>query len=168
MFSSFTLCTVFSDSLRLGVAVLVLCVLNTGYSTQSQQADNSMPEGFRSLFDGKTLDGWKMMPRLPVPTYPGAPFNVDPNGVWMKEAKKNVGKWTVVDGAIVGEQDPPASGVGAYLVSEETFGDFELMVDMNPDWRTDTGSTRCSARVGWVRSTARGICGSAWPSPSRR
>ena len=96
-----------------------------------------MPEGFRSLFDGKSLDGWKMMPRLPVPRYPGAEFNVDEN--WMKEARKNVGKWTVVDGAIVGEQDPPASGVGAYLVSEEKFGDFELVIDMKPDWRTDTG-----------------------------
>ena len=96
-----------------------------------------MPEGYRSLFDGKTLAGWKMMPRLPVPRYPGAEFNVSED--WLKEASKNVGKWTVVDGAIVGEQDPPASGVGAYLVSEEAFGDFELMVDMKPDWRTDTG-----------------------------
>ena len=79
------------------------------------------------------------MPRLPVPRYPGAPFNVNPNSAWIKEAKKNVGKWTVVDGAIVGEQDPPGNGKGAYLVSEETFGDFELMIDMKPDWRTDTG-----------------------------
>ncbi len=120
-----------------GAAILAVCILTTACTKQSQKADSSMPEGFRSLFDGKTLDGWKMMPRLPVPRYPGAPFNVDE--AWLKEASKNAGKWTVVDGAIVGEQNPPASGVGAYLVSEEKFADFELLVDIKPDWRTDTG-----------------------------
>ena len=119
--------------LNLGLALLTFSFLPTVFS------DNAPPQGFRGLFDGETLKGWKMMPRLPVPRYPGAPFNMDPNGARMKEMSKNVGKWTVVDGAIVGEQDPPASGVGAYLVSEETFGDFELMIDMKPDWRTDTG-----------------------------
>ena len=43
------------------------------------------------------------------------------------------------DGAIVGGQEPPDSGKGAYLVSSETFGDFELMMDMKPDWKTDSG-----------------------------
>jgi len=98
-----------------------------------------MSEGFRSLFDGKTLEGWKMMPRLPVPRYPGAPFQGRLEGEALDEAKKNVGKWTVVDGAIVGEQYPAGSGVGAYLVSEEAFGNFELRMDMKPDWCTDTG-----------------------------
>ena len=91
------------------------------------------------MFDGETLDGWKKMPRLPVPRYPGGPSHYVLKGEALEKAKKNVGKWTVVDGAIVGEQDPPASGVGAYLVSEEAFGDFELMMDIKPDWYTDTG-----------------------------
>jgi hypothetical protein len=51
----------------------------------------------------------------------------------------HLGKWTVEDGAIVGGQEPAGSGLGAYLVSEEKFGDFELMVDARPDWRVDTG-----------------------------
>ena len=102
-------------------------------------SDDAPPPGFRSLFDGKTLDGWKMMPRLPVPRYPGAPFNNRLKGEALEKARKNVGKWTLVDGAIVGEQDPPGNGRGAYLVSEEAFGDFELMMDIKPDWYTDTG-----------------------------
>jgi hypothetical protein len=29
--------------------------------------------------------------------------------------------------------------LGAYLITEETFGDFELLIDVNPDWATDSG-----------------------------
>ena len=43
------------------------------------------------------------------------------------------------DGAICGRQDPPGSGLGAYLVSDETFGDFELSFEARPDWPADTG-----------------------------
>jgi hypothetical protein len=49
------------------------------------------------------------------------------------------GRWTVRDGVLIGEQDPPGSGLGGYLVSDEAFGDFELLIDANPDWGVDTG-----------------------------
>ena len=99
----------------------------------------SPPEGFRSLFDGKTLAGWKANARVPVPTYPGAEFKWRLEGDALKEALQNTGRWVVKDGAIVGGQEPPGSGKGAYLVSEEKFGDFELIMDMKPDWKTDSG-----------------------------
>lgn len=99
----------------------------------------SPPAGFRSLFDGKTLKGWKAHARIPVPPYPGAPFKWQLKGQALEEAKKNVGRWTVENGAIVGGQEPPGSGKGAYLVSKGKFGDFELMMDMKPDWKTDSG-----------------------------
>jgi 3-keto-disaccharide hydrolase len=99
----------------------------------------SPPEGFRSLFDGKTLAGWKAMARIPVAKYPDAEFKWRLEGDALKEALKNTGRWIVRDGAIVGGQDPPGSGKGAYLVSEEKFGDFELIMDMKPDWKTDSG-----------------------------
>jgi hypothetical protein len=73
--------------------------------------------GFESLFDGKTLNGWKPQPR-----------NVK---------KPSLGKWFVQDGMIIGGQDPPR--VGSYLVSEKTFADFELQIDARPDWPADTG-----------------------------
>jgi hypothetical protein len=34
---------------------------------------------------------------------------------------------------------PSRLGIGSYLVSEETFGDFELKIDARPDWPADTG-----------------------------
>ena len=103
------------------------------------KSDQAPPEGFRSLFDGKTLDGWNAVARLPIPPYPDAPFKSPLQGARLEIAKQNTGRWTVEDGAIVGGQEPPGSGNGAYLVSNETFGNFELMMDMKPDWRTDSG-----------------------------
>ena len=56
-----------------------------------------------------------------------------------EQSLKNCGRWTVQDGVIIGEQDPPGSGIGGYLVSDEAFGDFELLIDAKPDWSVDTG-----------------------------
>ena len=47
--------------------------------------------------------------------------------------------WTVEDGAIVGRQDAPGSGWGGFLVSDGTYGDYELILEANPDWPADTG-----------------------------
>ena len=106
---------------------------------EASASAKSPPPGFRSLFDGETLTGWKAVPRLPAPKYPGAPFKMPLQGQALEEAKNNTGMWKVENGAIVGGQDPPGNGRGAYLVSEEKFGDFELIMDMKPDWKTDSG-----------------------------
>jgi len=47
--------------------------------------------------------------------------------------------WTVVDGAIEGRQDPRKPGFGGYLVTDGTYADFELLLEMKPDWPADTG-----------------------------
>jgi hypothetical protein len=73
----------------------------------------------KSLFDGATLKGWH------------------------KPAKKighgTGGHWWVENGVLQGEQDPPGSGNGGMLLSDEKFGDFELQVETRPDWGPDTG-----------------------------
>ena len=98
-----------------------------------------MPDsGFVSIFDGKTLNGWHATPRLPVPRAPGDP-PVDTSGEGYRRAAATTGKWTVEDGAIVGRQDPPGSGLGGYIVSDAVFGDFELVFEARPDWPADTG-----------------------------
>ena len=40
------------------------------------------------MFDGETLDGWKAMPRLPVPQYPGAPFKWRLEGEDLQESRE--------------------------------------------------------------------------------
>ncbi len=107
-------------------------------------------DGFRSLFDGQTLKGWKAAPRLQIPR--GEEWDVlsaeelKPALVGMmnkteagRKRISHVGSWEVVDGAILGGQQPAGSGLGGYLLTEESFGDFELEVDARPDWPIDTG-----------------------------
>jgi hypothetical protein len=69
------------------------------------------------LFDGASLKGWKPQAR--------------------SATKPSLGSWKVQDGVLIGGQDPP--GLGSYLVTEETFDDFELQIEARPDWPVDTG-----------------------------
>lgn len=97
-----------------------------------------MSEKFVELFDGMSLKGWHAVPRVPAPPRPGADKpELDPSIAERVLAHK--GRWTVEEGAICGRQDPPGSGLGAYLVSDDTFGDFELIFEARPDWPADTG-----------------------------
>ncbi len=91
-----------------------------------------------SLFDGRTTAGWHAVPRTVAPQWPTEPMPdiPEPDG---SRIAAHTGRWTVEDGAIVGRQDPPGSGLGAYLVSDETFEDFELTFEARPDWPADTG-----------------------------
>jgi len=101
----------------------------------------------RILFDGRTLQGWHAVPRLPMPRHPGAPQPSKDSEAY-KRALSSRGRWQVRDGAITGGQEPPASGLGGYLLTDETFGDFELSIDANPDWGVDTGVMVRSTSLG--------------------
>jgi hypothetical protein len=118
-------------------SALVIAGLVPGFHASSV-AGQTPPEGFRPLFDGKTLAGWHAMPRTQGARQPRAGTPSDANSLYERSLRSR-GRWTVQDGIIVGEQDPPASGLGGYLVSDEAFGDFELLIDAQPDWAVDTG-----------------------------
>lgn len=105
---------------------------------------------FISLFDGRTLAGSRATPRLPTPVRADDP-PISADGPAYLQARGHLGRWTVEDGAICGRQDPPGSGLGAYLVSEAAFGDFELSLEARPDWPADTGIM--------LRATAEGSTG---------
>jgi hypothetical protein len=60
------------------------------------------------------------------------------------------GRWTFAGGAWEGEQDPPGSGNGGVLASDEKLGDFELVIETKPDWGVCSGV--------FLRSTDRGAC----------
>lgn len=72
------------------------------------------------LFDGKTLKGWHTNPK--------------------KIGHGTGGLWTVEpEGVLAGEQDPPGSGNGGILLTDDKFGDFELSIEMRPTWGVDSG-----------------------------
>ena len=68
-------------------------------------------EGFKSLFDGKTLEGWE------------------------QHGGKAV--YAVEDGAIVGHSVPNTSN--SFMCTKERFGDFELLFEVKVDRRLNSG-----------------------------
>lgn len=76
-------------------------------------------DGFIDLFDGKTLAGWHTNKQ--------------------KIGHGTGGHWQVENGVLTGEQDPPGSGNGGILMTDKKFGDFELLIDLAPDWGVDSG-----------------------------
>lgn len=71
------------------------------------------------LFNGKDLSGWHTNSQ--------------------KIGHGTGGRWQVENGVITGEQDPPGSGNGGVLMTDRKYGDFELSLDLNPDWGVDSG-----------------------------
>ncbi|MCE9560979.1 MAG: DUF1080 domain-containing protein [Planctomycetes bacterium] len=89
--------------------------------------------GFVTIFDGKTLNGWKISAKT---------------GHSGKSKNKSGGKWVVEDGAIVGSQDEP--GNGGIIITEKEYGDFEVALEMRNDDGPDSGL--------FLRSTDTGKC----------
>ncbi len=79
-------------------------------------------DGFVPIFDGKTLDGWHVSAKT---------------GHSRTSGNKTGGKWVVEDGAIVGSQDIP--GNGGIVITDEKFGDFEVVLEMKNDFGPDSG-----------------------------
>ena len=108
---------------------------------------------FRSLFDGFSLSGWTAIPRSYGRLYPGGPDVLDVMTTfpadYAEKARTHPAAWTVEEGEIVGRQQPPGSGYGGYLRTDETFADFELRFEANPDWPADTGVMVRRCRDSW-------------------
>lgn len=90
-----------------------------------------MKSEFIPLFRQDTLDGWRVIPR-------GLP-KLKKDSPEYQTAWEHKGLWSVQNGVVEGRQDPPGCGLGSYLVSEKTFGDFEIIYEAKPDWPADTG-----------------------------
>lgn len=90
------------------------------------------PEGFRALFNGENLEGWHGRPHFsPIKL---AEMSDEERAAkiegWTEDAKQH---WTVEDGELVND------GSGAYLVTDEEFRDYELLIDYKTVPRADSG-----------------------------
>jgi hypothetical protein len=74
------------------------------------------PAGFAPLFNGKDLSGWH---------------------VSQTNHHGNSQGWSVKDGVLLATQDRP--GNGGILLTDRRYRDFEVEVEINPDWGCDGG-----------------------------
>jgi len=87
--------------------------------------------GFRAIFDGHSLAGWHASA---LSTHSAA------------SEHRSGGRWSVEDGAIAGTQDRP--GNGGILVSDEAFGDVEIVLEARIDFGVDSGVFLRSSEAG--------------------
>lgn len=90
-------------------------------------------EGFVTLFDGRTLEGWAVSALT---------------GHSRKSKNQSGGKWVVEQGAIVGSQDIP--GNGGIIHTKNKYANFEIALEMKNDFGPDSGL--------FLRSTLQGKC----------
>ena len=108
----------------------ILCGLATRVEAEEKQ-DNVPPEGFKALFNGKDLSGWKGLVANPK-----ARAAMEPEALAKAQeaadARMNA-HWKVVDGVIVFD------GKGDSLCTAKDYGDFELYVDWKIEAKGDSG-----------------------------
>ncbi len=99
------------------------------------------PKGFTALFNGKDLSGWHGMPhfdpyKLAAMTPEERQAQIDK---WTEDSKKH---WTVENGELVND------GHGAYLTTDQDFGDIEFLVEYKTVPKADSGIyLRCTPQV---------------------
>src|SRR5437867_4855867 len=80
------------------------------------------PKGFTALFNGKDLTGWHGMPHFDPYKLAALPEADRKTQIekWTEDARKH---WKVEDGELVND------GAGAYLTTDQEFGDIELLIE---------------------------------------
>ena len=106
------------------------CLIATA-AESSQGADNTPPEGFVALFNGKDLTGWKGLVGNPKTRAEMTPEK-------LAEAQNKAddeirAHWQVVDGVLVFD------GKGKSLSTAKDYGDFEMYVDWKIKPKGDSG-----------------------------
>ena len=94
-------------------------------------ADNTPPEGYVALFNGKNLDGWKGLVGDPKSRAAMTPAELA--AAQQKADDSMQAHWKVVDGVLVFD------GKGDSLCTVKDYGDFEMYVDWKIEEAGDSG-----------------------------
>lgn len=117
-------------------AWLILVVISLACATKGIGAElNKPPKGFKALFNGKDLTGWKGLLKRPYDN------PIEREALWpaelkelQQEADENMREhWKVVDGVLVFD------GGGRSLCTAKDYGDFEMLVDWKIKEDGDSG-----------------------------
>jgi hypothetical protein len=116
-----------------GSVIGLVFVLAAGIHADAEKAgpeDNTPPEGFALLFNGKDLTGWQGLVELPE----RAKHSPEELAAMQKEAnEKYLPHWTVRDGIV------NYDGKGQSLQTAKDYGNFELYVDWKIRKKGDSG-----------------------------
>lgn len=100
-------------------------------SAPASAADNTPPEGFVALFNGKDLAGWKGLVESPPKRAKMSPAEL--TTAQAKADEKMQGHWKVEDGVLIYD------GKGDSLCTLKDYGDFELLLDWKIMPKGDSG-----------------------------
>jgi hypothetical protein len=119
------------------LAVVVGLVSVVAMGQEKAAKDNTPPEGFMALFNGKDLEGWKGLldpkKKLDNP-FNAAKLSPEERAKAQAEADENMrAHWKVEDGALVFD------GKGRSLCTAKDYGDFEMWVDWKILAKGDSG-----------------------------
>ena len=114
-----------------------LAILSCGLAGMASRAAaepvlNVPPEGYRALFNGKDLTGWRGM-GTDDPYKLAAKSTEEQAAFFAKNQPGIDAHWKVVDGVLVND------GQGPYATTIEDFGDVELWVDYKTVPKADSG-----------------------------
>jgi hypothetical protein len=100
-----------------------------------QQRDNVPPQGFKAMFNGRDLTGWKGVPDAPLdnPAKRAAAAPAELAAAQAKANEKAQAHWKVMDGVLCYD------GKGFSLSSDRDYGDFEMLVDWKLEPKGDSG-----------------------------
>lgn len=115
--------------MRLQTIVLTAAALAAVFSANATAAP---PEGFRAIFNGKDLTGWHGMPHFDPRDLAKMPKEMRDQKIaeWTADAKQH---WSVENEELVND------GHGAYLVTDEEYTDYELLIDYKTVPLADSG-----------------------------
>lgn len=109
-----------------------ICLVLVLGITDATFADPQPPTGFKALFNGKDLTGWHGMPHFdPYKLAAMKPEDREAQiAKWTEDARKH---WTVERDELVND------GHGAYLTTDQEFGDIELLIEYKTVPKADSG-----------------------------
>jgi len=117
--------------MRTLLGVGLVCLIGLAATESPKAPDNTPPEGFVALFNGKDLTGWKGLVGSPESR---ATMSPDKLAEAQKKADEDMrAHWQVVDGVLVFD------GKGKSLCTAKDYGDFELYVDWKIKPAGDSG-----------------------------
>src|SRR5215204_6389379 len=127
MSSKFTTIAVATGFVAAGLCVVAAQAPPTANVYQVPPADEGpkVPEGFTRIFNGKDLTGWHVSKTNHHGTTPD---------------------YHVVHGLIVGAQQP--IGQGGILLTDKKYKNFEVYMEIKPDWGNDSGLFLRSSEAG--------------------